>query len=198
MKRIVLLLLVLALGCTTLSGYRILYAEQYYRLFHLHFYRYPDDCMENIHYLEEALKADFCNPLYALAEIRDKRQWERYRYLFRMHVNLLLIRQYLRLGSGWDKQVAYFYNAPWKEQNLKSLDTAEEIYRVALHYWDQALKWSGEVKNVRLHLESAQFWEDEHYRIETGELDYSMIIRGHLDRLQRVRETFENMAETTY
>ena len=73
------------------SAWRILYAEQYYRLYHLHFYQSPDDSMENIYYLENALKADFCNPLYALARIEHKTEAERYRNLFRMHVNLKLI-----------------------------------------------------------------------------------------------------------
>ena len=59
-----------------------------------------------------------------------------------MHVNLKLIYLYLTLGSKYDKMVAYFYNYPWKRQNLESLDTAEKIYRVAYGYWTDAQKWS--------------------------------------------------------
>ena len=36
-----------------------------------------------------------------------------------MHLNLKLVEQHLRLGSKWDKQVAYFYNAPWKNRILR-------------------------------------------------------------------------------
>jgi hypothetical protein len=59
----------------------------------------------------------------------------KYRYLFTMHLNLKLVEEYLALGSKWDKRNAYFYNAPWKDQNLESLKTAETCYKTAEHYW---------------------------------------------------------------
>jgi len=197
-KRFFIFLILIFIVLFNAHAYRIQYAEQYYRLFHLHFYQYPDDCMENIYYLEQALKAPFCNPLYALARIKDKREWEHYRYLFKMHANLKLIQLYLTLGSGYDKQVAYFFNAPWKEDNLKSLEIAEQVYKVALYYWDEAKKWSSKLRRSRYHLDEVQNWEDEHYRIQTGDLDYKDIIESHLKRLRRVRRTFENMDENTY
>ena len=61
------------------------------------------------------VEADFSNPLYAMGKITTDKDWEKYRYLFMMHVNLKLVEQHLRLGVKWDKQVAYFYNAPWKK-----------------------------------------------------------------------------------
>ncbi len=64
-----------------MSAWRILYAEEYYQLYHEHLHHYPDDTMEDISYLETALKADFANPLYALTPIKDKTEWERYRAL---------------------------------------------------------------------------------------------------------------------
>jgi hypothetical protein len=191
-------LLILLLTVSPLYGWRILYAEQYYKLFHDHFYRYPDDTMENISYLEQALKADFCNPLYALAKINTKPEWEQYRYLFKMHVNLLLIEQYLNLGEKYNKQVAYFYNAPWKEDNLKSLETAEQTFRVALDYWKETLKWVIKIPRLTFRLEQIQHWEDEWFRIVTKDLDYGEIINGHLARLQKVRRDFQNMNEKTY
>ena len=115
-----------------LSSYFVTYKEQYYRLFHLHYIQYPDDSMENIYWLERALKADFCNPLHALALIENETQLEKYRYLFTMHINIKLAEQYLFLGNKWNKRNAYFYNAPWKEQNLDSLKTAETCFRTAL------------------------------------------------------------------
>jgi hypothetical protein len=187
-----------ALLCASGFAYKIQYAEQFYELYHLHFYQYPDDTMENIFYLEQALKADFANPLYALAKIKDPREWERYRNLFKMHVNLRLVQLYRTLASGWDKRVAYFFNAPWKKQNLESLDKAESIYKLALGFWDEAKKWSNEAKKLRYHLEEIQYWEDESYRIETGELDYRQIINKELNRLAKVRKQFENMNESTY
>jgi hypothetical protein len=198
-KRAAVALLLALLPLAPSSAWRILYKEQYYKLYHEHFYHYPDDTMESIHYLEEAMKADFANPLYAMATITDTTEWERYRYLFNLHVNLRLIYLYLTLGSKYDKQVAYFFNAPWKRQNLESLELAEQVYKVAYRYWEEARGWSARAWTMRtVHLPDIQAWEDECWRIETGDLDYREIIDEQLARLAKVRAAFEAMDENTY
>ncbi|MFA6506896.1 MAG: hypothetical protein WCT14_12380, partial [Treponemataceae bacterium] len=159
------------------------------------------DTMENIYWLEKAIQADFANPLYALALIENETQWEKYRSLFMMHMNLKLIEQYLLLGSKWDKRVAYFYNAPWKEQNLESLKTAETCYNAALSYWETAKDWAEKAGDKRfrfIFLERVQFWEDEASRIGEGALDYERIVNRELSRLQKVRDKFLAMDEKTY
>jgi hypothetical protein len=198
-------LLILALFCglipPPLNAYIVRYKEQYYRLFHLHYAQDPDDTMENIHWLEKALEADFANPLYALALIENKTQWEKYRYLFMMHLNLKLIEQYLFLGNRWNKRNAYFYNAPWKEQNLESLETAEACFRTALFYWQDAQAWAAKAQDPRfrfINLQKAQYWEDEAFRIGEQKLNYAKIINRELEFLQKVRETFQTMDEHTY
>jgi hypothetical protein len=118
-----------------------------------------------------------------------------------MHVNLKLIEQYLYLGSKWNKRNAYFYNAPWKEQNLKSLETAETCFRTALYYWKDAQEWAEKAQDRRfrfINLPNIQFWEDEALRIETKALDYEKIVGRELELLQKVRETFAAMDENTY
>ena len=135
MKRIVAILLLLG---TVLPayGYKVLYAEQWYRLYHQNFYRYPEDYLENIWYLERALSSDFANPLNALTrEVERPLDHERYRYLFAMHVNLELTKLYRSLGAGYDKRNAYYFNAPWREMTLNSLRYAESYYEAALYYF---------------------------------------------------------------
>jgi hypothetical protein len=191
----------LVLGLNPLNAYYVTYKEQYYRLYHLHYIQNPGDTLENIYWLEKALKADFGNPLYALALIENKTQWEKYRCLFMMHLNLKMIEQYLFLGNKWNKRKAYFYNAPWKEENLESLETAETCYRTALYYWNEALAWAAKAGERRfrfINLERVQFWEDEARRIEDKTLDYEKIINREIALLQEVRETFQAMDETTY
>jgi hypothetical protein len=181
-----------------LNSYFVTYKEQYYRLYHLHYIQYPEDSIENIFWLEKAVKADFCNPLYALALIEDETQWEKYRYLFMMHINLKLVEQHLFLGNKWNKRKAYFYNAPWKEQNLDSLDTAETCYRSALYYWGEALAWAEKANEKRfrfVYLPRVQFWQEEAGRIEEKSLDYQKIIERELTLLQQVREKFQAMDE---
>lgn len=193
------LLLGLALCCIStmpLKADRIQYKEQYFKLYHLHYIQYPDDTMENIYWLEKTLQADFANPLYAVALIEDEVQWEKYRYLFMMHVNLKIIEQYLFLGNKWNKRHAYFYNAPWKEQNLESLETAETCFKTALFYWQDAMAWADKAQERRfrfINLEQVQYWQDEAQRIERKTLDYETIISRELALLQKVREQFQSM-----
>ena len=203
MKRFAALItLILTLfSVVPLNAYFVTYKEQYYRLFHLHYIQYPDDTMENIYWLEKAVKADFCNPLYAIALIENETEWEKYRYLFMMHINIKLTEQHLFLGNKWNKRNAYFYNAPWKEQNLDSLETAETCFKTALYYWDEALSWAEKLKDRKfrwLNLKRVQFWEDEAGRIEEKTLDYRKTIDRELALLQRVREKFQAMDENSY
>ena len=189
----------LMLSVAGVAGYPIYYKEQYFKLYHQHYVAYPDDDIENIYWLEQAKKADFCNPLYALAKIEDKRHWERYRYLLDMHLDLKLIEQHLALGSQFDKRVAYFYNAPWRDQNLDSLKTAESAYQAALAYWPEAKELAKKAMGMRwVALDDAEAWVGEAYRIDEGELDYAAIIGKQLERLRKVRAEFEKMDSSTY
>lgn len=200
-RKVNLILVFLAILTTPspLWGYKILYAEQYYRLFHLHFYQYPTDLNENIFYLEKALSTPFVNPLNALARIENEERWERYRKLFTLHVNLHLVKLYRLLGSKYDKFNAYFYNYPFKQQNLKSLRYAESYYEAALIYWDRCLYWAGEIESTPWSVfEDLSNWEDELYRIASQDLDYGEILQRDLDRLRSVREAFEEMGPGTY
>ncbi|MEX2442236.1 MAG: hypothetical protein WD492_01425 [Alkalispirochaeta sp.] len=180
-------------------AYRLTYREQLYRLYHQHFTMYPERIAENVYWLEQALRSDFANPLNALAEISNDREWEWYRYLFTMHVNLKLTDLYLQWGAQYMKFEAYFYNAPWQKENLESLDRAEDLFRYARHYWKAAQDWSQEAAPIRfVHLEEIQRWEDEHDRIRTGDLDYGRLIDRHLDRVAEVRAAFQAMDRDTY
>ncbi len=107
------------------NAYMVKYKEDFYRLFHVHHQQLPDDCIENIYWLEKAVQADFANPQYADAKITNKKEWEKYRYIYMMHLNLKLIEQHLRLGRIYDKKGAYVYYAPWKEEYVRELEKAK-------------------------------------------------------------------------
>jgi hypothetical protein len=193
--------LLLTVPCASLPAYWVTYREQYYRLYHLHYIQAPDDSIENIYWLEKALAADFANPLHALARIENRTEWEKYRGLFTMHLYLKLIEQYLFLGNKWNKREAYFFNAPFREQNLESLETAERCYRAALSYWADAREWAEKSLDRRfrwINLRNVQHWEDEAARVESGELDYGRTLERELANIRRVREAFQGMDETTY
>jgi hypothetical protein len=204
-KRLVFVSVLALFVCRLLpvGAYAVLYKEEFYRLYHIHYQQRPDDVIENIYWLEKAVKADFCNPKFALAKIETERDWEKYRYLFLMQLNLKLIEQHLRLGKTWDIQAAHFYDAPWKEAYLKDLETAESCYRSGLYYWEEAKKWAaqaGDSKFRFLYLtgNQVQNWEDQRQRIETGKLDYAKIIHKELNRVAALKQAFQGMDENTY
>lgn len=200
-KILATILLIFIVTIIPLSAYVVSYKEQFYKLYHIHYQQFPDDVIENIYWLERAAAADFCNPQYALAKIEDEKDWEKYRYLFMMHINLKLIEQHLRLGRYWDKNVAYFYDAPWKEQYLNDLETAETAYEAGLYYWREAQLWAEKANQTQfqfLFLTDIQNWEDERDRIAKGDLDYGKIINRELDRLNKVKADFLAMDENTY
>lgn len=177
------------------------YKEDYYRLFHVHYQQYPDDVMENIYWLEQAVKADFCNPLYADAKIEDESQWEKYRYLFMMHLNLKLIEQHLRLGRVYDRKSVKFYDAPWKEAYIENLNKTLSCYQAGLYYWQEAKLWA-EKANVKrfqfITLTDLQNWEDERERIGNGRLDYEKILNREIQRVKKNIAEYEAMTDETY
>ena len=179
MKRLLPAFLILALFNFLVpqkaSAYMVKYKEDYWKLFHVHYAQYPDDVMENIYWLEQAVKADFCNPLYAPCKIDDEKDWEKYRYLFMMHINLKLIEQHMRLGRVYDKQVARFYDQPWSELYIENLKKSLSCYEAGLYYW-----------------------EDERERIGTGKLDYKKILTREITRVKKVISDFENMDKSAY
>ena len=184
-----------------MHAYMVKYKEDFYRLYHVHYQQFPDDCIENIYWLEKAAQADFCNPLYANAKIENKKQWEKYRYLFQMHINLKLIEQHLRLGRIYDKKVAYFYDAPWQEEYLRNLEKALSCYNAGFYYWQEAKIWAekaGVKEFYFLTLTDVQFWEDELERIKTGELNYGAMLEREVKRVESVRDSFLAMDSKSY
>lgn len=184
-----------------MHAYMVKYKEDFYRLYHVHYQQFPDDCIENIYWLEKAAQADFCNPLYANAKIENKKQWEKYRYLFQMHINLKLIEQHLRLGRIYDKKVAYFYDAPWQEEYLRNLEKALSCYNAGFYYWQEAKIWAekaGVKEFYFLTLTDVQFWEDELERIKNGELNYGAMLEREVKRVESVRDSFIAMDSKSY
>ena len=180
------------------GAYVAKYKEDYYRLFHIHHQQLSDDVIENIWWLEKAVSADFANPQYALSKITDETEWEKYRCLFQMHLNLKLIEQHLRLGRIYDKEAAYFYDAPWKDEYLRDLEKAKSCYQAGYYYWEEACLWAEKANTSSfrwLFLTDLQNWEDERERINLGELDYKKILDREIKRLDKVIADFNQMDE---
>ncbi|MGL4524552.1 MAG: hypothetical protein ACRCVN_03400 [Spirochaetia bacterium] len=201
MRRLLIIFSFLIISHHSVWAYKIQYAEQWYKLFHQHLYRMPEDEAENLAYLEESLKAPFANPLYALARINDKQEWEFYRYLFKLHVNLQIVRTYRQIGMKYDREFVYFFNAPFKRQNLESLEIAEKYYQRALYFWNEALPWVEKANDKRfrwMYLPEIANWRNELRQINESQLDFEKILGQDLSRLEKNRAQFEAMDEDTY
>ena len=184
-----------------LNAYMVKYKEDFYKLYHVHYQQYPDDCIENIYWLEKAVEADFCNPLYAMAKIETEKQWEKYRYLFQMHVNLKLIEQHLRLGRIYDKKCVYFYDAPWKDEYLNNLEKTLSCYEAGLYYWQEAKLWFEKANASSfnfLFITELQNWEDERERIKTGELNYEKMLNREIERDKKAIDELLAMKSKSY
>lgn len=168
-------------------------------MYHIHHQQLSDDVLENIWWLEQAVKSDFCHPLYAYTRIETEAQWEKYRFLFQMHLNLKLIEQHFRLASKYDKKVAYFYDAPWKDEYLRNLEKAKSCYEICYVYWQEACIWAEKANEGKfnfLYLTGLQNWEDERERIAERKLDYKKTLDRELTRLNKVISELEQMNKT--
>lgn len=195
------ILIFLTFGIIQANAYVVKYKEDYYKLYHIHYAQLPDDCMENIYWLEKAVNADFANPLYAYTKIENEEQWEKYRYIFQMHLNLRLIEQHLRLGRIYDKKVAYFYDAPFKDEYLRNLEKTLSCYKACYYYWTEAQIWAEKASTAKfnfLFITNLQNWEDERERIVSGKLDYKKILDREIQRVQKVIDDLVAMEDKNY
>lgn len=198
---VILILIIIGASAFAYPGYKVIYKEQYYKLYHQQLYMYPENYAENIRWLESTLRADFANPLYAMTPITNDIEWKWYRNHFNLHTNLLLTQTYLQWANKYIKQNAYFYNAPWKEENLKSLEKAKKLIKMASVYWTESLKSKEDIDAMQLYfmnLEGIQHWEDEYVRIKNNELNYETIINRENTHIKTIEAEFESMDESTY
>lgn len=149
------------------------YAEQWYVIFNSQMKKKPENYKKNIFFLQKALKYPFGNPKYSLTKIETKEQWEKYKLLFKMHVNLLLVRQNLHLGDLFDTRNLYFFKTPEKNGIISNLEKSKKLYKLAINYYSEALKYHKKLENyttVKLENDGITNWEDEYHKISLKSL----------------------------
>ncbi len=121
-----ILLLLISVSKINASS-KFYYAEQWYVIFNTQMKKKPENYKKNIFFLQKALKYPFGNPKYSLTKIETKEQWEKYKLLFKMHVNLLLVKQNLYLGDLFDTRNLYFFKTPEKKWNYSQSRKIKKI-----------------------------------------------------------------------
>ena len=192
LKPIITFLIFIILITAPLSAQarRLYYAEEFY-LYVMNLYQVNASLERNIRFMQWALKAPFDNPVRSLALIETENDFKRYKTLFKLHVNLLIIDSYLQLARRFDKEHIYFFNLWYAEELQESFTIARYYYETALVYWDEVKRFT-ELASEFPGSISIDHWEDDLWLIQEGELDYKTIINEHLYKLDAKLLVVEN------
>lgn len=162
------------------------YVEDFYRLYGMKMYYNENTLRLNIARLKTALTRRFCHPSQAIVKVETADEYLKYRKLMFMHINLIILRDHLKIATRYDKQKIYFHSEPFAKEISESFDIAEKYYKEAIPYWKEAKKHALEASRIKLTTGLGKM-ESERYSILHNELDYDKIIGDHLRRLNEKR-----------
>jgi len=126
------------------------YVEDFYELYGMKLYYDENSLRKNIDRLKIALTCKFRHPSQALVKIQTEDEYYKYRNLMFMHINMLILRNYLKIATRYDKQHIYFYDADYAKDIQESLKIAEQMYKEALPYWYEAKKYADTASTVKI------------------------------------------------
>jgi hypothetical protein len=162
--------------------------EDFYEMAGLKQHYGVNELRRNIYFLKIGLRKKFRHPQRALCKIESEEQYYKYRNLLFMHLNLRIMRSYLRIGSLYDKRHLYFYNLDFAEDLDKSFEIAEGFYKEAIPYWEKAREHADRANEVPIELDLGTL-ETERFEIVTGKLNYTWIIENHLEKLAKKQKS---------
>jgi hypothetical protein len=172
------------------------YLEDYYELYGMKQYYNVNSLRKNIERLKTALNSKFRHPSNALVKVETEQEYLKYRNLMFMHINLLIMRNYMRLASRYDKRKLYFYSADYAKEIYESLGIADKFFREALPYWKKAENYAKVSSRIKITTD-LPFIESERYSIIHNELNYQKIINSHLQKIAQKRKRLaDNLASS--
>ncbi|EKT88438.1 hypothetical protein [Leptospira santarosai] len=166
------------------------FLEDYYQLYGLKLHYGENELRRNIYFLKIGLKKRFRHPKNALCPVKDEEEYYKYRNLLFMHINLQIMRSYMRIASQFDKRHLYFYNLDFAYDLNRSFEVADGFYKEAIPYWKEAQRYADRSSEIDSDLDLGTM-ETERYEIMTGKLDFGKIIEDHLARLGKKRNTVQ-------
>ena len=168
------------------------YVEDYYLLYGLKQYYNENTLRRNIDRLSTALQCKFRHPSEALIQVTSEEEYLKYRNLMFMHINMLLLRDHLKIAARYDKRNIYFYSADFAKDIRDSLDIAERYYNDALPYWREALKYAQKASEIKITTDMGTV-ETERFNIVKGNTDFERIIGKHISKLKKNRLKLDSM-----
>ena len=157
--------------------------EDFYHLYGLPYAYKTSDVKQNIYWLVQALTHKFRHPQYALTKIKNKQQYHKYRLLMFMHINQLIARMFLRLGSLYDKRFLSSHDLDFADDLEISFLIARSYYRQALPFWKQSLSYAKQASQYRFDLDFPAI-ENERFQIMQGKLNMDRSIQRHLYKVE--------------
>ncbi|BBM88541.1 hypothetical protein COTS27_00222 [Spirochaetota bacterium] len=185
----IVFIIILALLVESSHARKLRYKEEFYNLYYLPQLYENHDLARNLHWLQVALKVPFAPPIQALIPHENEAEYEKYKVLVNMHLHYLLTKNWVFLAARFDKHRPVFFNIPYKEDILKSLDIAEVLYKGALESWNQTLEYFEVARTLRPR-SKLDFLETTVYKIQKREIDYTRVITRKLNKLARTRAYF--------
>lgn len=185
------ILLFLLYSLVLLQARKLYYKEEFYRMYYLPQMFNNEDLQRGSFYLQLARAARFAPPIQALVICKTEDEYEKYKLLIRMHLSYLMAKNELFLAARYDKHEPVFFNKPYADHILESLDIAEYHYRCAGEYWQEMLDFKSRAQSqypkIRTPLE---FTEDLMVRIDSGELDLDRVMNRKLEKIIKTRAFF--------
>ena len=168
--------------------------EDFFLLYSLKMISGEQNIRRNIFFLKLAMQKRFRHPSQALCKIETKEQYHKYRLMIFMHINLKLMRSYMRIASLFDKRHLYFYNLDFADQLKESFGIAEYFYKKAIPYWVKARRLAQQSSKYKFELDLGPL-ESIRYDIITGEMNYQKYINKHLSRLGEKQKTVDKFLQ---
>jgi hypothetical protein len=162
------------------------YVEDFYLLYGMKLYYNENSLRRNIDRMKTAMNCKFRHPSEALVKVDSEDEYLKYRRLMFMHINLLIMRDTMKIAARYDKHRVKFYNTDFAKEINESLDIADRIYREAIPYWEAAKKYAYDASKIKITTDLGNM-ESERYTIIKGELDYGKIINSHITKLTEKR-----------
>jgi hypothetical protein len=171
------------------------YVEDYYLLYGLKQYYNENTLRLNIARLKTAMECRFRHPSEALVKVESEDEYLKYRNLMFMHINMLILRDHLKIAARYDKRTIQFYNLDFAKEIRESLDTAEVLYRDAMPYWMEAKKYAELASGIKITTDLG-FMESERCSIVKGTTDFEKIINGYLAKVEEKKGKLDEATGT--
>ena len=113
-----------------------------------------------------------------------------------MHINLMIMKSYLHIGSLYDKRHLYFYNLDFADELKASFAEAEKSYIEAFPYWKKAREYAEKAGAYNFDLDLGPM-ETTRFEIQTGKLDYDKIISKHIAAVKDKQKTVADFLSST-